>query len=336
VTGRRTIALPIGDPNGIGPDIAVKAAVRLIGRDDLRVVLFGDRFVIEHYAAQAGARVQNATQPIAEGAETLFVRPVEALVRDAFVPGQVSAEAGRATVAYVSAAVAEVRQGRADAIVACPHSETAINQAGIAFAGYPGLIARLAGLPEDRVFLMLVGGGLRIVHVTLHESVAHALARLTPDLVEAAALAAITTLQAQGIARPRIGLFGINPHAGEGGLFGAEDANVTEPAAARLRGAGHDIEGPAGGDLLLGRDDLDAYVAIFHDQGHIPIKLLAGRSASALSIGAGLIFSSVGHGAAFDIAGKGHADPSAVLRTIRLLADAPGAPSAAVAADGAR
>jgi 4-hydroxythreonine-4-phosphate dehydrogenase len=157
------------------------------------------------------------------------------------------------------------------------------------------------------------------VHVTLHERLQSALARITPELICKAASAARDALRTQGIARPKIGLFGINPHAGEGGLFGDDDARITIPAAGALRRAGFDVDGPLGADLMLGRRDIDAFVAMYHDQGHIPIKLLAGRNSAAMSIGAGFIFSSVGHGSAFDIAGKDIADPTGLIRSIELV-----------------
>ena len=300
----RTIAVAIGDPNGIGPEIAVKAAATFAG-GDTRVVLVGDPFVIESYASRP---------------TVLNIHPVDALPRDTFAPGRVDPAAGRATVAYAAAAFKLVRAGEADAVAACPHNETAIHAAGIQFSGYPGLVAKLANLPEDRVFLMLVGGRLRIVHATLHVALHDALARLTPELVEAAARACVETLQRFGIASPRIGIFGINPHAGERGLFGDDDERITRPAADRLRGGGMEVEGPAGADELV-THDLDAFVAMYHDQGHIPVKLLAGRSSSALSIGADVLFSSVGHGSGFDIAGRGCADPEPLARTIRLLSE---------------
>jgi 4-hydroxythreonine-4-phosphate dehydrogenase len=247
---------------------------------------------------------------------------VDALPREDFRPGTSLATGGRATVEYVAAAMRFVAEGHATAIVACPHSETNVNAAGIPFSGYPGLLARLMKVPEDEVFLMLVGGGLRIVHVTLHERLHSALARITPDLVERATRTAEAALRRLHIKRPRIGLFGINPHAGEGGLFGDDDEKITVPAARRLREAGLDIEGPLGADLMLGKPGFDAFVAMYHDQGHIPVKLLAGRNSAALSIGAGLLFSSVGHGSAFDIAGRGVAEPEAVLRSIQLVCGA--------------
>jgi len=319
---QRSIALTIGDPNGIGPEIAVKAALASRKHNGPRVVLVGDPFVIESYVRRLfpDSSLRNIDATVSAPGDTgLDVLPVDALSRSSFAPGTISGEAGRATIAYVSAAIEFVRAGGASAIVACPHSETAVRAAGIAFSGYPSLIARLTGAGDDRVFLMLVGGGLRIVHATLHERLAAALARLTPDLVVGAARSAADALAAFGIATPRIGIFGINPHAGEGGLFGTDDEAITVPAVARLQALGIAAEGPVGADVLLGRRDLDAFVAMYHDQGHIPVKLLAGRAAAAVSLGAGIAFASVGHGSAFDIAGRDVADPTAVLATLELV-----------------
>jgi 4-hydroxy-L-threonine phosphate dehydrogenase PdxA len=314
----KTIALTIGDPNGIGPEIAVKAASEMLGNAAIRVILVGDELVISHYAGRHanGLRLEPVAGRLPADRDCILFHPVESLPVASFRPGRVEPDAGRATVAYVDAAISLVRSGIADAIIGCPHNETAVNAAGIAFSGYPGLIARLTGTPEQDVFMMLVGGGLRILHATLHERIHDALARLTPDLIEQAGRACASTLQRLGLANPRIGVFGINPHAGENGLFGDDDEHITKPAVARLCAAGIAAEGPVGADIILGRRDIDA---IYHDQGHIPVKLLAGRNASALSVGAGILFSSVGHGSAFDIAGQGKADPSAVLRTLRLI-----------------
>jgi 4-hydroxythreonine-4-phosphate dehydrogenase len=319
------VLLTVGDPNGVGPELAVKAAATLTTDPDLAPVVVADPYVVETWAARSGLRLRETDGAAAAEPGVLDVLPVTALPEGELLPGTVSAEAGAATVAYLRAAVEAVHAGLGRAIVACPHSETAVNAAGIPFDGYPGLLAELSGVPRDRVFLMLVGGGLRVVHATLHERLADALDRLTPELVEAAARAAAGFLVAAGVEAPRIGVFGVNPHAGEGGLFGHDDERVTVPAVEALRRSGIDAIGPLGADLLLGpdrRDELDAAVAIYHDQGHIPVKLLAGRTASAVSLGAGLTFSSVGHGAAFDIAGRGVADPEAVLRAVRLVGGA--------------
>lgn len=313
----RRIGVTLGDPNGIGPEIAVKAA---LAEADARLLLIGDPKVVQHYAAGRPVReVDPASPPPAEPGVIDLV-PVRSLPGDAFAPGRCDAASGRAMVAYTERAVALAHDGQIDAIVGGPHHEGAVHAAGIPFSGYPSLIARLSGAQSDAVFLMLVGGGLRIVHATLHERLADALERLDTGLVVAAAQAADGALRRLGILQPRIGLFGINPHASEDGLFGDDDARVTIPAAAALRRCGLDVVGPTGADLILARDDCDAFVAAYHDQGHIPIKLLAGREATALTIGADLIFASVGHGSAPDIAGRDIADPSAMLRAIKLIA----------------
>lgn len=298
------IAITIGDPNGIGPEIAVKAARKFAG-GPVEPVLVGDEFVIRKY-----------------GGEGLAIAPVEALDPAGFLPGKVDPRAGKATVAYVREAVRLVNAGEVSAIVACPQSETAINSAGIPFSGYAGLLAQLTETPEDQVFLMLVAAGMRIAHVTLHESVKSALGRITTERVVAAGLATVKAVQRLGVANPKLGVFGINPHAGEGGLFGDDDDRVTMPAVARLRELGALADGPVGADVMLSQRKHDVYLAMFHDQGHIPMKLLSPLRSSALSIGTPVLFSSVGHGCAHDIAGKGVADPVSVIETFALLSGA--------------
>jgi 4-hydroxy-L-threonine phosphate dehydrogenase PdxA len=318
------VALTIGDPNGIGPEIAVKAAVSCLDEaGGPSTILVGDEHVIRYYAEKVASDrslVRFADGPAQQRALSYY--PVVSLPESAFRPGIGCADGGRATVAYVEAALDLMAQGYARSIVACPHSETNVNAAGIRFSGYPSLLARLKKVPEDEVFLMLVGAGLRIVHVTLHERLTDALARITPTLVERAIRTTVGALLSLGIERPKLGVFGINPHAGEGGLFGDDDGRIVKPLVEQLKAEGMDIEGPVGADLMLGQRGFDAFVAMYHDQGHIPIKLLAGRNSAAMSIGAGLMFSSVGHGSAFDIAGKGIADPEPVLRCIQLVAGA--------------
>jgi 4-hydroxythreonine-4-phosphate dehydrogenase len=317
------IALAIGDPNGIGTEIAVKAALQFAQeRGENRIVLVGDEKVIRFYADVCGAGDRLTRFDAAASSDRLSFFPVDALDAASFRPGTSSAAGGRATIAYVKAALDLVDAGRAMAIVASPHSETSVNAAGIQFSGYPSLLARLKGLPEDEVFLMLVGGGLRIVHVTLHERLQDALARINPRLVEAAVRAGVGALRQLGIDNPKIGIFGINPHAGENGLFGDDDTRIIASSVATLRAEGYGVEGPIGADLMVGRSDLDAFVAMYHDQGHIPVKLLAGRNAAAMSIGSGLLFSTVGHGCAFDIAGQNIADCEPLLRSLRLVAGA--------------
>ncbi len=308
------IAVALGDPNGIGPEVALRAAAAYAGRDDVSLTLFGPLQVVLATAQLLGNDAKldhvnfSATPDLPDGA---------------YQPGQVSADAGRSAVESATAAIKGALAGDFDAVVAAPHHETAIQRAGIRFSGYPSLVAQVCGVPEDSVFLMLVGGGLKIVHATLHESVRTALDRLTPQLVESATRAGVRALRRLGIDKPRVAMFGINPHAGEGGLFGNEDEDITVPAAQRLRDEGLELDGPTGGDVLLAARDHDLYVAIFHDQGHIPVKLLAPHRASAVTIGAGVILSRVGHGSAMEIAGKGMADADAMINTIAMMAGVP-------------
>ena len=305
------IALSLGDPNGIGPEIVLQALAELAGEPRTRFTVFGPPAALERAAVTTGLQ---ALLP------TLDLRPCGDLPASALRWGEVDAEAGASTVAAATAAIQAARAGEFDAVVAGPHHETAIARAGIPFSGYPSLVARVCGQAEDGVFLLLVGGGLRVVHATLHESVATALARLTPELVIAAAEAGVRACRLIGIGDPKVALFGINPHASEGTLFGPEDTARTVPAADRLRALGHDVTGPQGADVLLAGRKHDLYVAMFHDQGHIPVKLLAPQAASAISIGADVLLASTGHGSAMDIAGTGAARPDALLRSLRLVA----------------
>lgn len=308
------IALPVGDPHGIGPEIALRTVAAYAGRADVAITLFAPDGVLEATASRLGLALPAHWE-------------VTAAVDGPFVPGQVCAEAGAAMIACASEAIQAARAGRFEAVVAGPHHETAVRLAGIAFSGYPSLVARECGQDPDSVFMLLVGGGLRIVHVTLHESTARALGRLTPELVEAATEAGTRALQRLGVAQPRIGLFGIDPHAGEDGLFGDADQRITAPAAQNLRARGLAVDGPIGADTLLADHRHDLYVAMFHDQGHIPVKLLAPRQSSALSIGADVILSSVGHGSAMDLALRGGADPAAMVGAVARLAAVPLPPS---------
>ena len=304
------IGLSLGDPNGIGPEIALKALSQLPATSLQSITVFGPKLVWDKTAKSLG--LMNLAQQVQ-------INHTGGLSEADFQPGLVSAAAGKSAVESATAAIQACQAGQLQAVIACPHHETAIHQAGIDFSGYPSLVAKVCGLNEDEVFLMLVGGGLKIVHVTLHESVQTALNRLNAQLIQRATVAGIKACVSLGVTKPKVAVFGINPHASEGSLFGPEDMAHTVPAVKLLHDAGYDISGPQGGDVFLAQKQHDLYVAIFHDQGHIPVKLLAPHSASALSIGAQVLLSSVGHGCAMDIAGKNQADPQGLLRTIELI-----------------
>ena len=305
------IGLSLGDPNGIGPEIALKALSQLPATALESITVFGPKLVWDKTAQSLG--LQNV-------APQVEMTNIGVLSEADFQPGLVCAAAGKSAIESATAAIQACQAGQLQAVIACPHHESAIHQAGIAFSGYPSLVAKVCDLNEDEVFLMLVGGGLKIVHVTLHESVQTALNRLNSQLIQRAAIAGIKACISLGIAKPKVAMFGINPHASEGCLFGPEDLAHTVPAVQSLQQAGYDVTGPQGGDVFLAQRQHDLYVAIFHDQGHIPVKLLAPHAASALSIGAQVLLSSVGHGSAMDIAGQNKADPQGLLRTLELIA----------------
>ena len=185
------LAIALGDPNGIGPEIALKAMAAMPERERERFMLFGPGAVLRRTAVRLG---------LGDGLAGLRHREVGALDTASAVPGRIDAAAGASAVASATAAIQAAHAGEFDAVIACPHHETAIAQAGIAFSGYPSLVARVCGQPADSVFLMLVGGGLRIVHVTLHESVQTALGRLSTDLIVRATQAGIVACLRLGMA----------------------------------------------------------------------------------------------------------------------------------------
>ncbi|MEO5669515.1 MAG: 4-hydroxythreonine-4-phosphate dehydrogenase PdxA, partial [Ramlibacter sp.] len=230
--------------------------------------------------------------------------------------GQVKAEHGAAAIAALDAATGAALAGQIDAVVAGPIHEVAIRQAGIVFDGHPSWLAKRTGTPVDDVFLMLCWGDKRIAHATLHQSVRSALDALTADRIQRVIGAVDATLRRLGIAAPRIGVSGVNPHAGESGLFGSEEIEVIEPAVLLARARGLNVIGPIGADTLLPRTDCDAFVVMLHDQGHILAKSAAPHGAAALSVGTPIVFSSVGHGTAMDIAGKGEASPEAIVQAV--------------------
>ena len=313
--------MPVGDPNGIGPEIALMSAISADVLKVVKPVIVADPTVIEATAGRLGLE-DRLSALLAEGSVALS--PVEALTGaptgaltlgvltpGVLTPGAVTAAAGAAAVAYARAAIRLVESRGAQAVVAGPHNETAIARAGIPFAGYPQLLAETTGTDPEEVFLMLIGPRFRIVHATLHVGLRQALDSLTPEKVLSALRAAHGALRRIGIDRPRIAVCGINPHAGEGGLFGNEDAEITAPAVARANAEGIAADGPRGADLLLQECEHDAYIAMYHDQGHIPIKLEGRGNAFGISIGAPVLFGTVAHGSAHDIAGTGCADPAA-------------------------
>jgi 4-hydroxy-L-threonine phosphate dehydrogenase PdxA len=270
-------------------------------------VLVGDREVLQRHAKACGVSM-----------ESISVLERKQLKRGELKIGAISSAHGRAAIDSAQAAIRGALAGDFAAVVAAPHSETAIRAAGIEFDGYPSFVARTAGLaPEDGILMLCFdhqGREVRIAHVTLHASVRRCLEMISTERVLRTIKAVHATLERIGIGKAKLAVSGLNPHAS-----GEEELSIIAPALEAARSEGITIDGPIGADTLIQRPGYDGYVVMLHDQGHVAAKLLAPNAAAALTIGTPVLFSSVAHGAAFDIAGKGRADPRAMVAAIRRL-----------------
>lgn len=291
---RVRVGITVGDPAGIGPEIAEKA------RQD--------------------ARVQAVCEPVIFGPASL----------EGVRAGEGSAAGGRAAYDTLVRAVDAARRGEIDAIATAPLSKHAFALAGIPWKGHTDLLAHLCGVEHVRMLFYAAGtegaGGhapLCVALVTVHVPLAE-VPRLisTPEVMRTIVMTA-DWLRALGMAAPRVALAGLNPHAGEAGLLGHEEDDMLRPAVAEARGQGVDASGPWPADTVFvraARGEFDAVVACYHDQGLIPVKLLAFGQAVNVTIGLPIIRTSVDHGTAFDIAGRGVADPGSMIAAVRLAA----------------
>lgn len=325
------ILLTCGDPAGIGPEVAALAWVASPCHDRGRLRIVADPAMLA--AAVAGRRGMPAVPVTAidadderpsTAAELLVVAPA-GMPAEAVTPGVASAAGGRHAAAAVTAALTMVRDGRASAIVTGPLHKAALHAAGHDVPGHTELLARGCGLPDAAASMMLwlppsaAAPGLGVVHATLHQSLRTALAELSTERIEAAGRRLHGLLGTLLGRPPRIAVAALNPHAGEDGLFGDEEPRLVAPAVARLRAAGIDATGPLPADTLFlraSRGAFDGVVALYHDQGHIPVKLLGMHRAVNITLGLPLVRTSVAHGTAFDIVGQGRADPASMVSAI--------------------
>jgi len=316
------LAVTLGDPAGIGPEIVLKALVH----DELyarcRPLVVGDRRILDRAMAWSGIPSLDvhvvgdpAGAPFAPGRLTLLNLDNADLV--ACPVGEVSAAAGRAAVGYVQTACDLCLDGTAAAMVTAPLNKDAMNQAGFAYAGHTELLTERTG--AEKVTMLLTAPNLRVVHVSTHVSLAEAVRRVTRERVAAVIDLAYQGCLALGIRSPRIGVAGLNPHAGEHGLFGDQEGREILPAINTARAKGLDVSDPQPPDTVFLRATQGAYdivVAMYHDQGHIPMKLLAFDQGVNVSLGLPIIRTSVDHGTAFDIAGTGKARETSLLAAI--------------------
>jgi 4-hydroxythreonine-4-phosphate dehydrogenase len=305
------VLVTMGDPAGVGPEVIAKALAEPFAA--ARVVVVGDARRLRKGAAAAGVDVQ--------------VDCVDLDIVDDDLPwGELSAQAGEAAYRFVARATQLVQEGRADAICTAPLNKEALHLAGHDFPGHTELLAHLTGTPE--VSMMLSTDGLKVIHVTTHVGLLDAIERIEPGLVGRTIARGDAALKQAGIERPRIAVCAINPHAGEGGLFGrGEEQAKIAPAIQAARADGIDAQGPVPADTAFFRavrGDFDLVVAMYHDQGHGPVKARGMGSGVNITVGLPVIRTSVDHGTAFDIAGTGQADPSSLLAALGAAAELAG------------
>jgi 4-hydroxythreonine-4-phosphate dehydrogenase len=323
LSDKATIAIATGDPSGIGPEISIKAALDPAVRAACNLVLVSDPDLLERHAKACRIKIDLRVIERVRDADSSDARlnvlasPQPEAAKLGF--GITSAASGRASLAFASAAIKAALAGDVDAVVAAPQNETSIALAGIKFDGYPSFVARETGSDENDVYLMLCFGETRIVHATLHRSVRDAVEQITNEKVLDVIHATERVMRRLGIDAPRIAVSGLNPHAGEGGLFGREEIEVIRPAIDAAAAEGIQVTGPFGADTMFHMPNVDAFVVMLHDQGHITAKLLAPNATAALTIGTPILFSSVAHGSAHDIAGKGIASPQAMIEAVLRL-----------------
>jgi len=324
MNNRPLLALTLGDPAGIGPEVIVKALDHAAVYDQCRPLVIGDRRIMDralNWIPELALDFDLVDDPAQGQYKPGMITLLDLQNADpaAIPPGQLNAAAGRAAVEYVFRACDMALAGVVDAIVTAPLNKEAMHLAGYTYAGHTELLAERTG--ADRVSMLLTGPQLRVVHVSTHVALEEAIRRVTQHRVEEVIDLAQRSCQALGIPQPRIAVAGLNPHASEGGIFGNQEEREIKPAIARARARGLNVTDPQPPDTVFLRavkGDYDIVVAMYHDQGHIPMKLLAFDSGVNVSIGLPIIRTSVDHGTAFDIAGTGKARADSMLEAIKV------------------
>jgi 4-phospho-D-threonate 3-dehydrogenase / 4-phospho-D-erythronate 3-dehydrogenase len=327
----RHLAITMGDPAGIGPEIIVKACKTLgtrIAAGELRLLVIGSGLALERARAALTPElaIPEVTADQGDWPDLCFLQagpegePIE--------PGVLSADGGRFAFLAVERGVRLAEAGRAGAIVTAPLNKEALNKAGHHYAGHTEMLASLTGVKGS--VMLLAHGNMRVSHVSTHVALEDVPKRLTPERLRLVLDLTHQALLDLGVSEPRIAVAALNPHAGEGGLFGRQDIDVSAPTIARAVEDGMRVFGPVPGDTVfvkLRAGQYDAVVAMYHDQGHIPVKLLGfevdpatgqWRDLSSVNITLGLpiVRTSVDHGTAFDIAGKGIANERSLIEAI--------------------
>lgn len=318
------LALSMGDPAGVGPELAAACWALSAAEDLLPFVAVGSAAVFAAAAAARGLDVPVVVVRDAAEALNVFDRalPVLDLGHADYTPGRPDAAGARLTIAALEAATALARAGAAAALVTGPVAKAELAREGWAYPGQTECVADLCGVAAEDAVMMLAGPSLRVVPVTVHVALACVPGLLTPALIERRARVAARALMADfGVAAPRLVVAGLNPHAGEQGRMGEEDQAVIAPAVAALVAAGIDARGPLPADTLFhaaARGDYDCAICMYHDQALIPIKALDFDEGVNVTLGLPIVRTSPDHGTAFGIAGKGIARPGATIAALRM------------------
>jgi 4-hydroxythreonine-4-phosphate dehydrogenase len=345
---RPLVGLTMGDVAGIGPEVIAGAWADPRLHALARPLVIGDPGVLERALALGsdirGRQVQVVSAP-EDASPSEQAIPCLAVAGDhgdlaGVLPGRVDPRAGRAGVAFLKAAAALALAGRIDAITTLPLNKQALSQSGVSHPGHTEILAELCGAADHAMMLFLDtdvrnlrgtparvlrrGSGLGVVHATLHVALARVFSLLTTEAIVAKIRLADRTMRPlTGGLPPRIAVSSLNPHAGEGGLFGDEEEAIIKPAVAAAAGAGIDVSGPYPNDTLFHNalsGLFDAVVAMYHDQGHIALKTIGFQRAVNVTLGLPIVRTSVAHGTAFDIAWQGVADPSSLIEAVRVAA----------------
>lgn len=323
---RPIVGITMGDAAGVGPEIIMKALNEPEVFRISRPFVIGDAKILERarvilqspLTVRKIQRVEDARFEVG----TVDCLDVDLLPAD--LPfGQVSAQAGDAAFRFLERAIALANEGAIDAICTGPLNKEALHKGGHMYPGHTEILGALTGTKEYA--MMLTAPGLRVIHVTTHIGLLDAVRKITPERVYRVIRLAHETLQRAGIESPRIAVCGINPHAGENGLFGyGEEEEKIVPAVERAQAEGVQVQGPLPADALFfraRRGDFDIVVAMYHDQGHAPVKVLGLEAGVNITVGLPIIRTSVDHGTAFDIAGKGIADERSIVEALRQAVD---------------
>jgi 4-hydroxythreonine-4-phosphate dehydrogenase len=319
------LAITMGDPAGVGPEIIALALEDEVFARNCLVVGDSERLKVGARKAGSSTRYRVADNPCRAGKDGR-IPVLEVCSTDRAIPfGQLNAQSGECAYQYIMKAIDIAMEGAVDAVVTAPINKESLQMAGHVYPGHTEILAERTGTEET--VMMLAAGSMRVLHVTTHIPLSQVPGAISTERIVRVLELGDEALKKMGIKKPLFAVAGLNPHAGEGSIFGDEEDRIIKPAIELALDRGIRVEGPVPPDVVflkMHRGKYDAIVAMYHDQGHIPLKLLAFESGVNVSLGLPIIRTSVDHGTAFDIAGKGLADPGSLVEALRLAASMAG------------